>query len=92
MTMIERVARAMFNATPFKDAGAWDDQSDTYRRMCRLLARAAIEAMREPTAGMVKAAREAIPAGRGLASAYARDAIIAAIRAALSEPDEGGTG
>ncbi len=47
--MIERVARAMYDATPFKETeGGYDEQSETYRRMCEVLARAAIETMREP--------------------------------------------
>lgn len=54
MNMIERVARAMYDATPFKETeGGYDEQSETYRRMCELLARAAIEAMREPTDAML---------------------------------------
>lgn len=56
--MIERVARALYAATPFKETeGGFDAQSETYRKMCRLLARAAIEAMREPTDAMFEAAK-----------------------------------
>lgn len=55
--MVERVAKALYEATPFKETeGGYDAQSDLYRRSCRLLARAAIEAMREPTDAMVDAA------------------------------------
>lgn len=54
MTMVERVARAIYEASPFRDtAGEYDDQSEIYRRMCRLFARAAIEAMRTPTIAMI---------------------------------------
>ena len=54
--MVERVARALYAATPFKQAeGGYHEQSDVYRRSCLLLARAAIEAMREPTEAMVDA-------------------------------------
>lgn len=57
MSMIERVARAMYEASPFREtAGAYEDQSEIYRRTCRLFARAVIEAMREPTEAMLKAA------------------------------------
>lgn len=56
MNMTERVARAMYDATPFKETeGGYDAQSETYRSMCELLARAAIEAMREPTDAMIDA-------------------------------------
>lgn len=45
--VVERVARALYAATPFKEtAGGYDHQSDTYRRLCETLARAAIAAMR----------------------------------------------
>lgn len=67
-TMIERVARAN-HATEFASGGATPEE----------LARAAIEAMREPTAAMIKAAAE---------YALAEDAAgvwIAMIDAALKE-------
>lgn len=52
--MIERVAIAMHDATPFKaTAGAFEYQPKAYKDVCRTLARAAIEAMREPTADMI---------------------------------------
>lgn len=57
LTMVERVATALYDATPFKETeGGLDVQSDTYQRMCRLLARAAIQAMREPTDFVLAAA------------------------------------
>lgn len=55
-SMIERVARAMYEVTPFKETeGGYDSQSETYRKMCEILARAAIEAMLEPTDEMIGA-------------------------------------
>jgi hypothetical protein len=46
--IIDQIARAMFDATPFKEtAGPYEDQSGTYQRMCRLLARAAYDVVRE---------------------------------------------
>lgn len=48
---VEAVARALYDATPFKEtAGGYDQQSDTYKRMCELLARAALSAMRQRAA------------------------------------------
>jgi hypothetical protein len=85
-TMVERVARAIHAA--FNDSGAadytyaWDDPL-AGRDHFRLLARAAIEAMREPTATMIDAAYDrhgALPR-----SAYAYDYNLM-IDAALSEP------
>lgn len=58
--MVERVAKAIYEASPFREtAGAFEDQSEIYRRMCRLFARAAIEAMREPTDTMLLDGMEA---------------------------------
>lgn len=53
--MVARVAKAMFNATPFKSEGSYEEQTPTYRRLCEVMARAAIVAMREPTAAMLDA-------------------------------------
>ena len=70
MDMIERVARAICQercATPFGDPPCWaaDNfdgcQDDT---PCSGIARAAIEAMREPTEEMLEAGMEASPMGR----------------------------
>lgn len=68
MGKVEEVARALYAATPFKTAGSYDSQSEVYKRMCRVLARAAIEAMRVPTRSMVKAGHIPtwqIPLGNG---------------------------
>lgn len=60
MTMVERVARAIYEASPFRDtAGEYDEQSEIYRRMCRLFAVAAIESMREPSTRQLAAAQTA---------------------------------
>jgi len=79
-SMTEKVARALYDASPFKNTdGGYDEQSGVYRRSCLLLARAAIEAMREPTDAMVDAMAE--HAGT-IAPEYAYEA---AIDAALNE-------
>lgn len=46
------------------DALQWGDQSEAYRGECRLIARAAITAMREPTKEMIEAGYEAHPSWR----------------------------
>lgn len=48
--MVERVARAMFEADR---GGSWDDVRENSKAMWRSFARAAIEAMREPTEAMI---------------------------------------
>lgn len=63
--MVERVARAIFASQQmpgddpdFLKAHPWTQSA------CLLAARAAIEAMREPTVGMVQAARQSAPYDR----------------------------
>lgn len=81
--MVERVARALYDATPFKETeGGYDKQSVAYKTMCRLLARAAIEAMRRPT-DEVAVALDRVPGGWG------RGAWIEGIDAALREKQDG---
>lgn len=54
--IIERVARAIFDVSPFREsAGHYEAQSEEYRRLCRVYARAAIAAMR-PADEAMKAA------------------------------------
>ena len=53
MTMVERVARALLEAHGGHDEFDLDD--------CRMMARAAIAAMREPTESMTEAARGQMP-------------------------------
>lgn len=61
-SMVTRVAKALYEATPFKGTeGGYDEQSEVYRRSCLLLARAAIEAMRQQTPAMDHAGYEAYP-------------------------------
>lgn len=85
MNMIERVARAIYEVSPFRDtAGEYDEQSEIYRRMCRLFAVAAIEAMREPTDGMIEAGVTA-DYGRSLGERV-QNCHYAMIDAALEEP------
>lgn len=58
--MVERVARATYEARPYGDEHAgdliWDRLEDGWKDRHRDMARAAIEAMREPTDAMVDAA------------------------------------
>jgi hypothetical protein len=66
MTMIEKVARALFNSVTSDDEAdlvyhTLEDSRDTWER----IARAAIAAMREPSAGMVEAGASAISASVG---------------------------
>lgn len=53
MTMVERVARAIARAEPL--CLPWDEISEIQKTLFRTAARAAIEAMREPTEAMVDA-------------------------------------
>lgn len=56
--MVERVARAIYETEPFLNQGevvAWERLTSWGKRDSLVFARAAIEAMREPTAGMVEA-------------------------------------
>ena len=54
-SMLERVARAMFNASGEEYGMKWAMNPDNRARW-KMLARTAIEAMREPTEAMVEAA------------------------------------
>ncbi len=46
MSMRERIARAMYEVSPFKETeGGYDAQSDLYKRGCMLLADAALNAL-----------------------------------------------
>lgn len=91
MTMIERVAKAIYEASPFKmTEGPYERQSDLYKRNCRLLARAAIKAMREPTDAMVDVMNDVVIDGPAYVDFYPSMADCAslwtaAIDAALSE-------
>ena len=92
--MIERVAVALYEATPFKETeGDFHEQSDLYQRCSRVLARAAIEAMREPAGAMQASMRDAIEpyVQRGLSKPVddqwqiGREVWAAAIDAALTD-------
>lgn len=55
--MREKIARALYEATPFNlTEGPYERQSDLYKRNCLLLADAALYALMEPTEGMRNAA------------------------------------
>ena len=54
--MVERCAMAMHKAGFFPNVIPWEKCAEAYREERRMFARAAIEAMREPTAEMVVAA------------------------------------
>lgn len=52
--IVDRVARSLYSASPFgKTEGPYEAQTDEYRRLCGVLARAAIGALREPTDDMM---------------------------------------
>lgn len=65
--LVEKVARAIFDAAPFRDKAEWNDQTAQYQRLTRVYARAAItatlEGLMEPTEGMVKAGLTIDPEG-----------------------------
>lgn len=89
MTMIERVARAMCaDDSPHND---WDsrDMSDFTRDAWRKMAKAAIEAMREPTDEMIAAGEaeffEHLPEARDWTLSYTKTAYEAMIDAALKD-------
>lgn len=56
--MIERLARALHGCVMQQDAdqAPWEKLSQPVKQECLLMARAAIEAMREPTNAMIEAA------------------------------------
>lgn len=58
MTMLEKVARAICENKPDRD-GYWESVPEARRKGYRTMARAAIEAMREPTVAMVNAWEDA---------------------------------
>ncbi len=53
-TMIERVARAINAEAEGPDGRGWNDEDLRTKANCRAEARAAIEAMREPTEEMLR--------------------------------------
>lgn len=55
MTMIERVARAISNADVANAEDGWEQNPPVTKEDYRKMARAAIEALREPTAAMLAA-------------------------------------
>lgn len=58
-SMREKIARSLYEATPFKETeGGYDRQSPAYQRMCLLLADAVLDALMAPTEGMVEAMDE----------------------------------
>jgi len=78
LEMVERVARALYENHP-SDGGwgaiLWDEYPTEFRASVYSAARAAIEAMREPTEAMV----EAVSAGTGPATHLARKSIYVAM-------------
>ena len=78
MDMIERVARNLHDE--WFGVGGWSSLSDHDRKRWVFMARAAIEAMMEPTEGMLSAGETALPSPVPLRASYN-----AMIRAALEE-------
>lgn len=58
MNMIEKVARALFAKNRVYYGCGWDEVYHTTREEHEMLARAAIEAMRDPTGDMIYAASD----------------------------------
>ena len=58
MDMIERVAQRLFQNMAASDNGAWETADPMITRACMSYARAAIEAMREPTEEMLTAGED----------------------------------
>lgn len=83
--MVERVARALHTVDDARSrpdlAVEWEACLPVYQKMKLEEARAAIDAMREPTSAMVEAAHEADGAGVGYGEVWT-----AMVDAALSEP------
>lgn len=88
MTMIEKVARASFNCWRKRmtelghhmDKGqTFEDMSDSERDFAFMNARAMIEAMREPTEGMLSVDYPDMPAGGSILEIY-QDMIDAALK------------
>ena len=77
--MIERVARVIYNPTNDPTAQAWEHLSDERRADRLMRARAAIEAMAEPTQEMRRAANVVWSNGAGVSEIYTT-----AIRTALT--------
>ncbi|KQV78171.1 hypothetical protein [Rhizobium sp. Root1220] len=83
-TMIDRVARAIYETEPYaismRDEMPWTDVDESQKEGCRVKAVAAIEAMRNPTEEMQRALTKwATCAG------YVGEGWIAAIDAALGK-------
>jgi hypothetical protein len=53
-TMVERVAKAIYEASSEAPDGVWEEAPEGWRVEYRGMAREAIEAMREPTDEMIK--------------------------------------
>lgn len=56
--IVERVARAILSKR-FGGGAEWDRESEVFRDACRIQARAAISAMREPTIAQIGAVMKA---------------------------------
>lgn len=86
MTMVERVARALCERD-YPDLD-WGYITESFRDEYRAVARTAIEAMREPTEGMVEAYSQACERVGFRLYITAKDALGPMITAALSEGDQ----
>lgn len=88
MTMIEKMARAMYEARPGEFTGeavvSWDAEYPDTKETLRVLARAALTAMLEPNGHMVTAAALAAMMREDDQHIYA-DSYRAMIQAALDE-------
>ena len=63
MTKIEEVARAIYYAENTSERPEWEREPPSVQKHLRYIARAAIEAMREPTVPMLDAGHEGLVRG-----------------------------
>lgn len=93
MTKVEEVARAIWGewslwASPItKPKPSWDDLAEGNKDLGRRMARAAIAAMREPTAVMIEVGNNYTHCGGSCGNRAGRDTWQAMIDAALNEKD-----
>lgn len=76
-SMVERVARAIYEGRNGRGARAWGSQPNAHKEPYRSDARAAIEAMREPTDEMIIEGVETLNHSLGDGSVMDRDPLFA---------------
>ena len=91
MTPLEKAARALFDASPFRDTeGPYEAQSDSYQELCMTYARAVLMAVRdlddEADAVALMAGRAVLPEFDEPLQEDAKACFTAMISAILAEP------